>query len=248
MTVLRVENLTKRFGALVAVDRVNLSVQAGAIHSIIGPNGAGKTTLFRVISGEERPTAGRVVFQGQDITGYPPHRVPHLGIARSFQRTSIFPNFTVYENVWLAAYARTVPSVFTLVSRRRDAAALAGQVQQVLAELQLDDVAEVRARELSHGDQRVLEVAMALAAAPTMLLLDEPTAGLAAEGIRRVMAVIEALAGRYTILLIEHNMDVVMRLSHVISVMHFGRIIAEDAPEEIRQNAAVREAYLGRRR
>ncbi|MBI3964185.1 MAG: ATP-binding cassette domain-containing protein, partial [Chloroflexi bacterium] len=203
MALLKVENLSRRYGAVVAVDGVNLSVEPGTIHSVIGPNGAGKTTLFRVITGEVRPSAGRVLFEDREISSLPSHKMPHLGIARSFQRTTIFPNLTVYENVWAASYARTVPGLFSLFRRGRDTSQVEERIEHTLAELDLNDKRTSKARELSHAEQRALEVAMALASAPSLLLMDEPAAGLSGDATRRIMTTIRQLGGRYTILLIE---------------------------------------------
>jgi branched-chain amino acid transport system ATP-binding protein len=247
MVILRTENLTVRFGALTAVDRVNLEVQAGTVHSVIGPNGAGKTTLFNSIAGEVRPVSGRVFFLDRDITHLTVYQRAQLGIGRSFQRTNIFPNLTVFENVWLAAFARVRPSSLPAPVPRHRLSELKDRVYEVLGEVGLADRAGYRAAELSHGDQRLLEVAIALGLSPKVLMLDEPTAGLSPEETRLMMGVIKQLGRRYTILLIEHKIHLVMEVSETISVMHFGRIIAQGPPEEIRKNPAVQEAYLGRR-
>ncbi len=244
MALLGIEGLTKAFGALRAVDGVDLAVEAGLLHSVIGPNGAGKTTLFNLITGEIPPTAGRIRLDGREITRQPPHTMPRLGIARSFQRNNLFPSLTVRQNVWTAAFARQAPgfhlwrpaSAFAEV----DAAALAS-----LSEVGLAGRAGMKARELSHGDQRLLEVAIALATGPKLLLMDEPTSGLSPEETSRMMTFIRTLRGRYTILLIEHKMDLVMTVSDRITVMHFGRVLAEGPPREIQANPEVRRAYLG---
>jgi branched-chain amino acid transport system ATP-binding protein len=228
--LLELREVSKSFGAVAAVARVSLAVEEGRLHAIIGPNGAGKTTLFNCITGEVAPTAGRVLYDGHDITGTPPHALPALGIARSFQRTSIFPTLTVAENVWVSAYARRE-----------------GGRGWPLEEVGLAGQAGRPAAQLAHGDQRLLDFAIALAARPRLLLLDEPTAGLSRQDTQRLIGHIATLKGRYTILLIEHKMDVVMRLSDRISVMYFGALLAEGSPEEIRRDPKVREAYLGRR-
>ncbi len=244
MALLRTEALTKAFGALTAVSEVSLVVEAGTLHSVIGPNGAGKTTLFNLLTGQYVPTSGRIVLDGRDITGTPPQRIAHLGVARSFQRTNVFPALTVLDNVWVAAFARG--SWRGLLWRpaarygdRRERALTA------LREVGLEDKAGHRAREISHGEQRQLELAIALAAAPRLLLLDEPAAGLSPDETRRMVQLVRGLKGRYTIVLVEHKMDVIMTISDRISVMHFGRVIAEGTPAEIRENAEVRRAYLG---
>ncbi len=240
--------LSKNFDAVAAVVDVNLEVTEGSVHSIIGPNGAGKTTFFNLISGEVPPTAGRVYFKGRDITGLPSHRIPHVGIARCFQRTNIFPKLTVFENVWVAMFSRSNSGALDFIKRVSDFGEIGDKTREIISELGLEEKLTERAETLSHGQQRALEVAIALAGAPTLILLDEPTQGLAPEATQQMTQLIQRLAGRYTILLIEHKMHVVMAISHWISVMHFGQIIAEGGPDEIRQNEAVQKAYLGGRR
>ena len=242
--LLRTEGLTKAFGALQAVAGVDLAVEAGALHSVIGPNGAGKTTLFNLITGELTPLAGRILLADQDITGRPPHAMPGLGIARSYQRNNLFPNLTVAQNVWTAAFARARHGL-RLWRSAATFADVAGTVTGALAEVGLAGLAGRKARELSHGDQRLLEVALALASRPRLLLLDEPTSGLSPEETRRMMGFVRTLRQRYTILLIEHKMDLVMAVSDRVTVMHFGRVLAEGHPAEIQRNPEVRRAYLG---
>jgi branched-chain amino acid transport system ATP-binding protein len=245
MPLVRTELLTKSFGALTAVNAVTLEVAEGSLHSVIGPNGAGKTTLFNLLTGQQTPTSGRIIFDGRDIAGTPPHRIAHLGIARSFQRTSIFPTLSIVDNVWLAAFARQ-ESWRGLAWHRADGyPELTRRALGVLDEVGLGDKARLPAREISHGEQRQLELAIALAAAPRLLLLDEPAAGLSPDETQKMVALVQTLKGRYTILLIEHKIDVVMSMSDRISVMHFGSVIAEGSPVEIRRNAEVRRAYLG---
>ena len=245
MALLETQGLTKSFGALTAVSDVSLSVQAGTLHSIIGPNGAGKTTLFNLLTGTFAPTSGRIRFDGKDITGTPAHRIAHLGLARSFQRTNVFPAFSLLDNVWTAAFACS-PSWSGLLWRPTARyPQLVERSRQALADVGLLEKAGHLAREISHGEQRQLELAIALAAAPRVLLLDEPAAGLSPEETRRMVSLVRTLKGRYTIVLIEHKMDIIMSVSDRISVMHFGSLIAEGTPEEIQRNTEVRRAYLG---
>jgi branched-chain amino acid transport system ATP-binding protein len=245
MPLVRTEQLTKSFGALTAVNAVTLEVEEGSLHSVIGPNGAGKTTFFNLLTGQHTPTSGRILFDGRDIAGTPPHGIAHLGIARSFQRTSIFPTLSILDNVWLATFARQA-SWRGLAWRRADRyPELTRRALEVLGEVGLGEKASLPAREISHGEQRQLELAIALAAAPRLLLLDEPAAGLSPDETQKMVALVRKLKGRYTIILIEHKIDVVMTMSDRISVMHFGSVIAEGNPVEIQRNPEVRRAYLG---
>jgi branched-chain amino acid transport system ATP-binding protein len=245
MALLETHGLSKSFGALAAVNAVDLRVDAGTLHSIIGPNGAGKTTLFNLLTGTFPPTSGKVFLDGKDVTGTAAHRIAHLGLARSFQRTNVFPAFTLLDNVWIAAFACS-PSWRGLLWRPAERyPELARRARQALADVGLGGKEGHRAREISHGEQRQLELAIALAAAPRVLLLDEPAAGLSPEETRRMVALVRTLKGRYTIVLIEHKMDIIMSVSDRISVMHFGSLIAEGTPAEIQRNPDVRKAYLG---
>jgi branched-chain amino acid transport system ATP-binding protein len=245
MVLLETKSLGKSFGALTAVQDVSLAIEAGSLHSIIGPNGAGKTTLFNLLTGTFPPTTGRVLLDGEDITGTPAHRIAHLGLARSFQRTNVFPAFSLLQNVWIAAFA-TGRSWKGLLFRNTDRYPEANErARQALTDVGLIEKQNQLAREISHGEQRQLELAIALAARPRVLLLDEPAAGLSPEESRRMVSLVRSLKGRYTIVLIEHKMDIIMSVSDRISVMHFGRLIAEGAPAEIQRNPEVRRAYLG---
>jgi branched-chain amino acid transport system ATP-binding protein len=245
MALLRTEKLTKAFGALLAVNAVTLEVETGSLHAVIGPNGAGKTTFFNLLSGQLTPTTGRIVFDGRDISGTPPHGIAQLGIGRSFQRTNVFPALSLLDNVWVAAFARA-PSWRGLAWRRADRYAdLRARVLAALDEVGLAAKARQPAREISHGEQRQLELAIALAARPKLLLLDEPAAGLSPDETGKMVTLVRTLKGRYTIVLIEHKIDLIMAISDRISVMHFGSLIAEGTPVEIQENVEVRRAYLG---
>jgi branched-chain amino acid transport system ATP-binding protein len=224
---------------------VSLAVEAGSLHSVIGPNGAGKTTLFNLLTGTFPPSSGRILFDGKEITGTPAHRIAHLGLARSFQRTNVFPAFTLLENVWTAAFATGKSWQGLLYKPAMNYPEVAERARQALTDVGLAEKSNVLAREISHGEQRQLELAIALAAAPRVLLLDEPAAGLSPEETRRMVALVRTLKGRYTIVLIEHKMDIIMSVSDRISVMHFGSLIAEGTPAEIQRNPEVRRAYLG---
>ena len=245
MALLETKSLSKSFGALGAVKDVTLEITEGSLHSIIGPNGAGKTTLFNLLTGAFPPTSGRIVFDGKDITGTPANRIAHLGLARSFQRTNVFPAFSLFDNVWTAAFA-TGRSWNGLLWRKTDRYPEATErARAALSDVGLLSKADVAAREISHGEPRQLELAIALAAAPRVLLLDEPAAGLSPEETRNMVALVRKLKGRYTIVLIEHKIDIIMSVSDRISVMHFGSLIAEGPPQEIQRNPEVRRAYLG---
>jgi len=243
--LLQTQNLTKSFGALTAVNDVTLSIEEGSLHSIIGPNGAGKTTLFNLLTGTFPPTSGRIVFDQKEITGTPAHRVAHLGLARSYQRTTVFPALSLLDNAWVAAFATGKSWDGLLFKKSSSYPEIQERSLHALRDVGLESKANQPAREISHGEQRQLELALALAAAPRVLLLDEPAAGLSPEETRRMVALVRALKGRYTIVLIEHKIDIIMSVSDRISVMHFGSLIAEGTPGEIQRNPEVRRAYLG---
>jgi ABC-type branched-subunit amino acid transport system ATPase component/ABC-type branched-subunit amino acid transport system substrate-binding protein len=238
--------LRKEFGALVAVANVSVKVRANTIHSIIGPNGAGKTTFFNLLSGNLEPTSGRVFYKGRDITRLPLHRTTHLGMGRSFQITNIFPNLTVLENIRLACQALGRHNFRFLNSHRRFRQ-YEERAWEVIRQVGLEKEALVLARTLPHGGQRKLELGMILAPDPEVLLLDEPTAGMAAEQVPELIELIREVyeSGQKTILLVEHNMNVVMSISDYITVMHQGQVLAEGTPAEIAANEVVQSAYLG---
>ena len=245
-TILATRDLRKEFGALVAVAGVTIDIEEGTLHSIIGPNGAGKTTLFNLISGTLRPTSGRVIHRGEDITDLPSHRTIHRGIGRSFQITNIFPNLTVLENVRLAAQASGDDSFRMLTSHRRFTDHVT-RAEEVLERVGLTRRSAQIAATLPHGDQRKLELGMILAPDPDVLMLDEPTAGMAAEQVPQLMSLVGEIqqAGSKTVVLVEHNMNVVMTVSDRITVMHQGSVLAEGTPAEISANPQVQTAYLG---
>ncbi len=242
--LLETRGLVKAFGGLRAVDGVDLVVEQGRIHAVIGPNGAGKTTLFNVITGYLRPTAGRVLFRGQDITGWPPHRVARIGLARTFQITNIFPRLTVLESVQVALAAARGREKDPLSRSDRT---FRDEALALLEDVGLVGLADQEARTLSHGDQRALEVALALAIGPKLLILDEPTAGMSPWETERTVDLIYEVARRrgLTVVLCEHDMQVVFKISDWITVMHQGRVIAQGLPDQIRRNETVIQVYLG---
>ncbi|MFL5042342.1 MAG: ABC transporter ATP-binding protein [Xanthobacteraceae bacterium] len=242
--VLRVEALCKRFGGLIATDEVTFDVQSGELHAVIGPNGAGKTTLINQICGLIAPDAGRIIFAGTDITAMPAHARAALGLARSFQITSILPEFSVLENVALAVQARSGTS-FRFFGRVVSEEALNAPALAALAEAGLESRAGVAARHLSHGERRALEVAIALALKPRLLLLDEPMAGAGHEETERLIVMLSRLKGRFPMVLVEHDMRAVFALADRISVLLYGRILASGTPELVRNHPQVIAAYLG---
>jgi branched-chain amino acid transport system ATP-binding protein len=246
MALLELDNLTKRYGGIVAVDDVTMRIEAGEVRAVIGPNGAGKTSLFHLITGVVKATEGIVRFADQDVSGLPAHVRCQRGMSRTFQLTSLFPEMSARDNTRLAAQARDAKrwmpfgggGVFLAAAQRGDAA---------LERLGLSHVAERPAGLLSHGDQRLLEVAMALAQQPRLLLLDEPTQGLSVEETAQAVEVLAALfaSGGLTVLLVEHDMEVVFRLSHKITVLHRGSVIADGDPDSVKADEGVQNAYLG---
>jgi branched-chain amino acid transport system ATP-binding protein len=241
--LLRTEGLTRSFGTLLAVDGVAVSVHRGELRSIIGPNGAGKTTFFRLISGEMVPSAGRIWFDGREITGLPQHAVARLGIAKSYQITNVFPHLTVLENVRVAVQGPA--RAFDFWSRADRLGGVRERAEALLRTVGLAEKAGVLAAHLSHGEKRHLEIGIALASDPALLLLDEPTAGMSPEETDETMGLIRELAAGRTIVLVEHKMKLVMRISDRITVLHQGQVLAEGTPDEIRANEAVQQTYLG---
>ncbi|MCK9261881.1 MAG: ABC transporter ATP-binding protein [Azoarcus sp.] len=243
-TILQVENLVKRFGGLMATDHCNLEVRAGEIHALIGPNGAGKTTLLAQLCGELAPDSGRILFEGRDITRLPIHKRVGAGIVRSFQITTLLPKLTVRENLALAVQARTGHS-FDFLGTVADESDLDEGAEDAARRVGLIDVMEQIVSTLSHGKQRALELGMALACKPRLLLLDEPMAGTDPEESKRMGELIHSLRDEHTLILVEHDMDAVFRLADRVSVLVAGAVIATDTPEQIRNNPQVISAYLG---
>jgi len=242
--LLHVDRLAKRFGGVVATDELSMDVAQGELHAIIGPNGAGKTTLIGQLSGQLRPDSGRVAFAGQDITALPMYRRSRLGLARSFQITSLFLDLSVLDNVMLAVQAHTGHS-FRFWRDARSDTRLREPARAALDRVGLGLRAEHRASALSHGEHRQLELAMALAGQPRLLLLDEPMAGLGPEESARIVELMRAVKGKVTILLVEHDMEAVFALADRITVLVYGRVIASGTPADIRGDERVRQAYLG---
>jgi branched-chain amino acid transport system ATP-binding protein len=242
--LLRGEALTRRWGGLVAVDRVSLSLHRGEVHAVIGTNGAGKSTLINMLSGEIPPSEGRVHLLGQDVTVWPQPRRARAGLGRSYQRTTIYPSFTVLENVRLAAQAKAQRPWALWQPASRCAASNTTAIEQV-RRVGLWDVLERTAGLLSHGQKRQLEVAMCLATQPQVLLLDEPLAGMGAEETDRMLELLAELKAAHAILLVEHDMDAVFRIADRITVMVNGAVIASDTPASVRANEQVQAAYLG---
>ncbi|HLY27564.1 MAG TPA: ABC transporter ATP-binding protein [Aggregatilineales bacterium] len=244
--ILSAQHLRKAFGGLIAVEDVSLDVARGHVHSIIGPNGAGKTTLMNLLSGIFKPTAGTIQYDSHDITEAPLYRRAQLGIGRSFQITNIFPHLSVLENVRLAAQARSGIR-FKFLRSRDSYTGLLAQARRALETVGLAELEEATASTLPHGGKRKLELAILLVQEPTLLILDEPTAGMASHEVPDLIHIIETIRkqGGKTVIIVEHNMSLVMNVSDRITVMHLGNVLAEGTPSEIASNATVQKAYLG---
>ena len=242
--LLRVDNLVRRFGGITATDHLSLEVAKGELHAIIGPNGAGKTTLISQLTGQLPPNSGTIHFDGSDVTRLPAYRRSRLGLARSFQITSLLPDFTAADNVALAAQAHDGHS-FYFWGNARNESGLRETARVALARVGLEHRADVTVSNLSHGEQRELELAVALATKPQLLLLDEPMAGLGVSESARMVELLKALRREVTIVLVEHDMDAVFALADRITVLVYGRVIASGLPADIRSNDEVKRAYLG---
>jgi branched-chain amino acid transport system ATP-binding protein len=240
--ILRTEDLTVRFGGLTALNQVNFELAPEEIRAVIGPNGAGKSTFFNCLTGLLRPSSGRILFDGEEITRLSSDRISHKGIARSYQITNILPNATVLENVRIAAQSRR--HGWSLLAHHRAYRDIIEKAEGVLEAIGLAGKAYELAANLSHGEQRNLEVGIALATEPRLLCLDEPTAGMSAAETHETMALVRSIAKNLTILIVEHDMQVVMELAQRITVLHYGEILAEGTPSEIQQNQRVLEVYL----
>ena len=244
MSLLRTVDLSRSFGSLLATDCVNLAIEAGERHTIIGPNGAGKTSLLNQVGGQLRPTSGQIFFKDREITGLPPERICKLGIGRTFQKNNLFNRLSVFDNVRLAVLARRGQPLNAFVPLTRFTA-LAARTEEVLEQVGLTNRRHAPVRSLSYGEQRQVEIAIALAADPELLLLDEPTAGMSPAETAQMVDFVKGLPRTLTILMIEHDMQVVFSLADRITVLHYGRLLATGAPAEISRNAAVQEIYLG---
>ena len=245
--ILKIQNLTKNFGNVSAVSNVSIEVEEGTIHSIIGPNGAGKSTFFNMISGVIPPSEGSVFYKDRDITGFESYKLPHMGIAKCFQITNVFPKLTVRENVWASIFSCSHKSKIDLFKSMNDFETIDKETKKIITDVGLSHKIDDKAEELSHGQQRMLEMAITLGAKPDLLLLDEPTQGLAPEATVEMTELIRKLSKKYTILLIEHKMHIVMEISKIITVLNFGEKIEEGTPNQIKNSKKVQDAYLGRK-
>jgi branched-chain amino acid transport system ATP-binding protein len=246
MKILELKDVYKDFKGLQVLNQVNLSIEEGECHAIIGPNGAGKSTLFNVITGKYRPSRGRIFFNGEDITGLPPYKISRKGLARSFQIINVFPRTTVYGNVTNAILSKRKIRFNALVrlDRLED---IHQETLDCIKTLGLTAIMDVPASELSYGQQRALEIGIALATDPKLILLDEPSAGMTKEQSKETVALMQRLTKGKTLVVVEHDMDVVFRMADKITVLSYGEVLASGTPDEIRRNERVREAYLGRK-
>ncbi|HMK65627.1 MAG TPA: ABC transporter ATP-binding protein [Thermodesulfobacteriota bacterium] len=243
--LLEVKGLSKHFGGLTAVDEVNYQVGSHEIRGIIGPNGAGKTTFFNVITGDLKPSAGKIFLKGEDITHLPAHKICRKGMSRTFQLTFIFPNMTVYDCVWVGLYSSKMKPGGLFFSSADRKGELARKTEEICRLVGLEDKIDTLASNLSYGDQKVLEIAMALSTDPIILLLDEPTQGVGPKETDDIVALIGRLSRSMSVVLIEHNIDIIMRICHTLTVFSFGRVIAEGDCRAVAMNEEVQRIYLG---
>ena len=244
MAILTTQGLTKNFGGLRAVDSVTLDIGQRKLTSVIGPNGAGKTTLYNLLTGLIKPDSGRIIFNGEDITHLPIHKIVKKGISRSFQILNLFNELTLFENVWLGVQSQQGhgPELFSNPDKFNS---VKEETYRIIREIGLSGKEEVPVKLLSYGDRRILEITISLTAKPSLLLLDEPTSGLMSEDRKRISEFMKKLSSQLTLIVVEHDMDVVLSISDHIVVMHQGKILAQGTPDEIRGNDKVQEAYLG---
>ena len=243
--LLEIEGVSRKFGGLTAVDNVTYSVGEREIRGIIGPNGAGKTTLFNVITGDLKPTSGRIFLRGEEITGLAPHLICQKGLSRTFQLTFVFPDMTVYDCVWVGVYSRMKGSWNLFFSHVGGSDEISKKTVEICRLVGLEDKMHEVASNLTYGDQKVLEIAMALSTEPAILLLDEPTQGVGPKEADEIVGLIEKLSGSMSVVLIEHNIDIVLKICQKITVLSFGKVIAEGTCEEIGCNEEVQRIYLG---
>jgi branched-chain amino acid transport system ATP-binding protein len=243
--LLEVVGVSKHFGGLTAVDNVTFKAGPNEINGIIGPNGAGKTTFFNVITGELKPTSGKIYLKGKDITAFPPHRITRRGMSRTFQLTFIFPGMSVFDCVWAGVYSRGIRPWNLFFSKVDKKGGVARKTEEICTLVGLEGKMDEPAVNLSYGDQKVLEIAMALSTDPSVLLLDEPTQGVGPREADDIVSLIGKLSESMSIVLIEHNMDIVMRICHHLTVLSFGKVLAEGSCKEVAMNAEVQRVYLG---
>ena len=244
MAILTTQGLTKDFGGLRAVDSVTFDIEQGKLTSVIGPNGAGKTTLYNLVTGLIKPDSGRIIFNGEDITNLPIHKIVKKGISRSFQILNLFNELALFENVWLGVQSQQGhgPELFSSTDKF---SSVKEETYRIIKEIGLSGKEEVPVKLLSYGDRRILEITISLTAKPFLLLLDEPTSGLVSEDRKRISEFMKKLSSQLTLIVVEHDMDVVLSISDHIVVMHQGKILAQGTPDEIRGSDKVQEAYLG---
>ncbi len=242
--LLEIRGLYKDFSGIKIIEGIDLSIKKGERHAIIGPNGAGKTTFFNLLTGRYKPSRGHIYFNGREITGWPPHKINRMGISRSFQITNIFPRLTVFENVRAAVLSKNHIR-FNLISRVNRMKNITEETYFILQKINLLDKKDQLAGELAYGEQRALEIGITLATDPILIMLDEPTAGMSIAETREVVKLIDQLTRGKTLMIIEHDMEVVFTLADVITVIHYGKVLATGKPEEIRRNPSVKDAYLG---